>query len=86
APRRRSEVDYLWCSRHMGVEAVMHPANPRDILTIDRTLLPNNRHPSDHLPLGAVLLPTRVKLNGVLANEEQLENQLEEQLENQLEE
>lgn len=55
APRRRSEVDFIWCSRHLKVEALMRPANPRHIGLVDRTLLPNKDFPSDHLPLGVVL-------------------------------
>lgn len=55
APRRRSEIDFIWCSRHLKIEALMRPANLRHIGLIDRTLLPNKEFPSDHLPLGVVI-------------------------------
>lgn len=57
APRRRTEVDFIFCSRHLTVAGVLRPVDPRLIPSVDRTLLPNRLTPSDHLPLGVVLLP-----------------------------
>eukprot|EP00210_Caulerpa_lentillifera_P001174 g1130.t1 len=59
APKRRTEVDFIFCSRHLRVGGVLRSVDPRLVPSVDRTLLPNRLTPSDHLPLGAVLLPPK---------------------------
>ena len=56
APRRRSEADFIFSSRHLRVAAVLRAIDPRVIPNVDRTLLPNRQYPSDHIPIGVVLL------------------------------
>ncbi|PSC75824.1 molecular chaperone [Micractinium conductrix] len=54
-------LDFIWCSRHMEVSAVMRPLQPELRPLVEKCYLPNRWHPSDHLPVGAVL---RVSLVG----------------------
>lgn len=56
APRRRTEADFIFASRHLRVAGVLRALDPRLVPYVDRTLLPNKHFPSDHLPVGVVLL------------------------------
>ena len=50
-PRLASELDGLWAPAAARVEALLDARQPGDAGG-----MPNERQPSDHLPLGAVLL------------------------------
>jgi hypothetical protein len=54
-PGSAAVLDFLWCSRHMRVEAVMKPLQQELKPLVEKASLPNRVHPSDHLPVGAVL-------------------------------
>lgn len=45
----------LWFSRHLQVAAVMRPLQLELRELVERCHCPNRFHPSDHLPIGAVL-------------------------------
>lgn len=60
APRRRSEADFIFASRHLKVAGVLRAIDPRMTPYVDRTFLPNKFFPSDHIPLGVVLLQPRL--------------------------
>jgi CCR4-NOT transcription complex subunit 6 len=53
--REHAVLDFIWCSRHMHVAAVLRPLQWELRPQVDRCFLPNRWHPSDHLPIGAVL-------------------------------
>ncbi|KAL4424801.1 hypothetical protein ABPG77_000841 [Micractinium sp. CCAP 211/92] len=53
--REHAVLDFLWCSRHMPISAVMRPLQPELRPLVDKCFLPNRWHPSDHLPIGAVV-------------------------------
>lgn len=59
APRRRTEADFIFSSRHLKVAGVLRAVDPRLIPYVDRSLLPNKHFPSDHIPIGVVLLQPR---------------------------
>jgi len=59
APRRRTEADFIFASRHLKVAGVLRALDSRLVPYVDRTLLPNRLYPSDHLPVGVVLLQPR---------------------------
>lgn len=46
-------------SRHLKVGAILKAADARSMSSIDSSLIPNAMNPSDHLPLGAVLLHSK---------------------------
>ena len=48
-----SKLDFVWASDSLAVSAVLWPCVPADLLPHNQ--LPNATHPSDHLPVGAVL-------------------------------
>lgn len=50
-PRLASSLDQLWVSSHASVAALLHAQAPGDAAG-----MPNGRSPSDHLPLGAVVV------------------------------
>jgi len=54
---RGAQLDFLWCSRIMGVSAILRPmpSDPEVEKMVCDVGLPNARMPSDHLPIGAVL-------------------------------
>ncbi|EFN59287.1 hypothetical protein CHLNCDRAFT_137627 [Chlorella variabilis] len=58
-------LDFIWCSRHMPVAAVMRPLQQELREVVGKCYLPNRWHPSDHLPVGAVL-----KLSGCYGGEQ----------------
>ena len=54
---RGARLDFLWASQAMGLAAVLRPL-PQDLheeRMANENGLPNERMPSDHLPVGAVL-------------------------------
>lgn len=52
-------VDFIWASRTLQLAAVLQPISASHRAYVDRHFLPNEKDPSDHLPIGAVLrLPT----------------------------
>ncbi|KAI3433865.1 hypothetical protein D9Q98_003668 [Chlorella vulgaris] len=53
--QQHAVLDYVWSSRHMRVAAVMRPLQQEHRAMVDSSFLPNRVHPSDHLPIGAVL-------------------------------
>jgi CCR4-NOT transcription complex subunit 6 len=53
--QQHAVLDYMWSSRHMRVAAVMRPLQQEHRAMVDSSFLPNRVHPSDHLPIGAVL-------------------------------
>ena len=59
APRRRSEADFIFASRHLKVAGVLRAVDPRLMPYVDRHMLPNKLYPSDHLPIGVVLLQSK---------------------------
>eukprot|EP00210_Caulerpa_lentillifera_P009566 g9123.t1 len=79
APKRRTEVDFIFCSCHLKVGAVLRSMDPRLVPSVDRTLLPNRLTPSDHLPLGVVLLQPKKSDARFLqqATEEEEQNETE---------
>ena len=50
-----SVLDFIWASRHMAVVALMRPLQQELRPLVDRCWLPSRWHPSDHLPVAAVL-------------------------------
>eukprot|EP00887_Chlorella_sp_A99_P005315 scaffold1.g5315.t1 len=48
-------IDFIWCSRHMHVSAVMRPLQAEQREYVNKHFLPNRMQPSDHLPLGVIL-------------------------------
>ena len=53
--RDHAVLDFIWCSRHMPVSAVLRPLQPELRELVAKHYMPNRWHPSDHLPIGAVL-------------------------------
>ena len=48
-------IDFLWASAALPVRGVLQFVGPRRALDWQRRGIPNAEHPSDHLPLGAVV-------------------------------
>lgn len=78
SPNRRIEVDFIFCSRALNIAGVLQSVDPRLIPSVDRSLLPNRLTPSDHLPLGAVMLqPKKSDLQNRQVFSRRRENQQE---------
>lgn len=54
-PQLASSLDFIWVSSFISVEAVYWPYTPEDLALIKENSLPNERFPSDHVPIGVVL-------------------------------
>lgn len=48
-------IDFLWASAALPVRGVLQYVGPRRAAEWQRSGIPNADHPSDHLPLGAVV-------------------------------
>lgn len=53
--REHAVLDFIWAARHMPLVALLRPLQQELRELVNKAYLPNRWHPSDHLPIGAVL-------------------------------
>lgn len=53
--REHAVLDFIWAARHMPLVALLRPLQQELRELVNKVYMPNRWHPSDHLPIGAVL-------------------------------
>eukprot|EP01024_Parvocaulis_polyphysoides_P051585 TRINITY_DN50874_c0_g1_i1.p1 TRINITY_DN50874_c0_g1~~TRINITY_DN50874_c0_g1_i1.p1 ORF type:complete len:211 (-),score=19.09 TRINITY_DN50874_c0_g1_i1:207-791(-) len=60
-------IDFIWCSRHLNVAALRRIVEQEEWKILLKTDMPNRIHPSDHLPIAAILEIPQTNVEGDLS-------------------